>query len=272
MESVLYETRGRIAWVTLNRPEAKNAIDEQMDSDLWRAFERFRDDERLDVAIVTGAGDAFCAGADLKTLIPARLDPSAWWVRQNARTGLGGITRGLHEIQKPLIAAVNGWALAAGFELALACDLRIASESARFGSFEARRGFHHMDGGIARLVDMVGIAVALELVLTAEEIDAYRAEEYRLVSKVVPAEQLLSEAESLAERLLTNSQHALRSAKETIHEMVGRRFDDQLRLEALNGWAAVREEESRDRLECFYGAGSPTAPGERRAMSSRERK
>lgn len=255
MAKVLYEARGRIALVTLNRPEARNAIDEEMDAELWAAFEEFRDDPGLDVAIVTGAGDAFCAGADLKTLIPARVDASAWWVRRNAATGLGGITRGLHEIRKPIVAAVNGWALAAGFELALACDLRIAAETARLGSVEARRGFHHMDGGIARLVDMAGVARALELVLTAETIDARRAERYGLVTRVTPAERLLDEAEALAELLLGNSQHALRSAKETILEMVGRRFDDQLRQEALNGWAAVREDESAERLERFYRGG-----------------
>lgn len=147
MPKVIYETRDRIAYVTLNRPEVKNAIDGETNELLWRAFEAFRDDPHVDLAIVTGAGDAFCAGADLKTFIPAWLNASAWRVRQNVATGLGGITRGLHRITKPVIAAVNGWALAAGFELALACDIRIASDTARFGSFEACRGFHHMDSG-----------------------------------------------------------------------------------------------------------------------------
>src|SRR3974390_2432889 len=173
--AVIHELRDRIASITLNRPDARNAIDEAMDSLLWHSFARFRDDDEVYVAIVTGAGEAFCAGADLKTLMPARMNQSAWWVRQNAARGLGGITRGLHDIRKPLIAAVNGWALAAGFELALACDIRIASEQAHLGSFEARRGFHHMDGGIARLVDIAGVGAALELVLTAEPIGGGRA-------------------------------------------------------------------------------------------------
>lgn len=252
MPKVIYETRDRIAYVTLNRPEVKNAIDGETNELLWRAFEVFRDDPHVDLAIVTGAGDAFCAGADLKTFIPAWLNASAWRVRQNVATGLGGITRGLHRITKPVIAAVNGWALAAGFELALACDIRIASDTARFGSFEARRGFHHMDGGIARLVDIVGTGLALEMVLTAEPIDASRAEHYHLVSRVVPVDRLLEEAESVARQILRNSQHAVRSAKETILDMVGRSLDEQLRLEALNGYAAVVDEESRGRLESFY--------------------
>ena len=252
MPKVIYETRDRIAYVSLNRPEAKNAIDDETNELLWRSFEAFRDDPDVDVAIVTGVGDAFCAGADLKTFIPAWMDASAWRVRQNVATGIGGITRGLHRISKPIIAAVNGWALAAGFELALACDIRIASEAARFGSFETRRGFHHMDGGIARLVNIVGTGLALEMVLTAEPIDAWRAEHYHLVSRVVPADQLLTEAETVARQILRNSQHAIRSAKETILDMTGRALDEQLRVEALNGYAAVIEDESAARLESFY--------------------
>jgi len=257
---VIYETRGRIAYITLNRPDARNAIDDEMDSLLWHAFRQFHADGAVDVAIVTGAGEAFCAGADLKTLIPERMDSSAWWVRQNVEHGLGGITRGLHDIRKPLVAAVNGWALAAGFELALACDIRVASERAQFGSFEARRGFHHMDGGIPRLVDIAGVAAALELVLTAEPIGADRAERLGLVTSVVAPEDLLSAAEAIAHQMLRNSQDALRSAKETILDMIGRRLDDQLRIEALNGWAIVRDEESRDRLQSFYDRRDPGRP------------
>src|SRR5918996_5457268 len=176
---VIYEKRDRIAFVTLNRPEAKNAIDPETHELLWRTWEDFASDDSVDVAILTGAGDAFCAGADLKTFIPPWIqDATPRKVRDNVATGLGGLTRGLHRISKPIIAAVNGWALAGGFETALACDIRIASEAARFGSFETRRGFHHMDGGIARLVNIVGTGLALEMVLTAEPIDAWRAEHY----------------------------------------------------------------------------------------------
>ena len=268
MPKVVYETRGRIAYITMNRPEARNAIDEEMDSLLWHAFTQFRDDEAVDVAIVTGAGEAFSSGADLKTLIPTRMSSSAWWVRQNVEHGLGGITRGLHDIRKPLIAAVNGWALAAGFELALACDIRVASDTARFGSFEARRGFHHMDGGIPRLVDIAGVAAALELVLTADPIGAHHAERLGLVTSVVAPEDLLSVAEAIAQKMLRNSQDALRSAKETILDMIGRRLDDQLRIEALNGWAIVRDEESRDRLQSFYDRLDPCRPGAEAAGDS----
>ena len=162
MPPVLYEKRDRVAYVTLNRPEAMNAIDPEMHEALWATWEDFRDDDALDVAILTGAGDAFCAGADLKKYIPPIIETAnPVWVRENVKTGIGGLTRGLHRIYKPVIAAVNGWALAGGLETALACDIRIASERARFGSFEARRGYHHGDGGIVRLVNICGAGLAL---------------------------------------------------------------------------------------------------------------
>src|SRR5256714_13900033 len=164
MAKVLYEKRDRIAYVTLNRPEARNAVDPETDELLWRTWEDFRDDDEVDVAILTGAGDAFCAGADLKTFIPPWIeDASPRKVRDNVATGLGGLTRGLHRTYKPTIAAVNGWALAGGLEIALACDIRIASERAMLGSFEARRGYHHGDRGLGRLGDTRGSRIAPEL-------------------------------------------------------------------------------------------------------------
>src|SRR4051812_348153 len=227
MSKVLYEKRDRVAYVTINRPEARNAIDPETHQLLWRTWEDFRDDDAVDVAILTGAGEAFCAGADLKTYIPPIME--RWKVRDfhdNLETGLGGLTRGLHHIPKPVIAAVNGWALAGGLETALACDIRIASERAMFGSFEARRGYHHGDGGIVRLVNTCGSGVALEMLLTAEPIDAQRALQCNLVSRVVPHDQLMEEAEKTAQQILRNSQRAVRSAKETILDVIGRPLDD----------------------------------------------
>jgi enoyl-CoA hydratase/carnithine racemase len=253
MPKILYEKRGRVAYVTLNRPEAKNAIDPDTHELLWRTWEDFRDDDALDVAILTGSGDAFSAGADLKTFIPPWIESAtARKVRDNVATGLGGLTRGLHRIPKPVIAAVNGWALAGGLETALACDIRIASERAMFGSFEARRGYHHGDGGIVRLVNVCGAGVALEMLLTAEPIDAERALRCNLVSRVVPHGQLMEEAERVAEQILRNSQIAVRSAKETILDVIGRPLDDQLRIEALNAYACADPEETMGLLRRFY--------------------
>jgi enoyl-CoA hydratase/carnithine racemase len=252
MSKLIYEKRGRMAYVTLNRPEAKNAIDPELHGLLWRTWIDFRDDDALDVAILTGAGDAFCAGADLKTFIPPWVGADPLRVRRVVADGLGGLTRGLHRITKPVIAAVNGWALAGGLELALACDIRIASERARFGSFEARRGYHHGDGGIVRLVNTCGAGIALEMLLTAEPIDARRALASNLVSKVVPHESLLGEAERVARQILRNDQLAVRSAKETILEVIGRPLEDQLRIEALNGYSCVANPAIPGRLKQFY--------------------
>jgi enoyl-CoA hydratase/carnithine racemase len=250
---VLYEKRDRIAYVTLNRPEAKNAIDWETHHLLWETWEDFAADEGLDVAILTGAGDAFCAGADLKTFIPEWIqNASANRVRENAKTGLGGLTRGLHRIYKPVIGAINGWALAGGLETALACDIRIASDRAMFGSFEARRGYHHGDGGIVRLVNTCGAGIALEMLLTAEPIDAERALRCNMVSRVVPHDRLMEEAEKTAAQILRNSQRAVRSAKETILDVIGRPLDDQLKLEALNAYATADPEETLGLLERFY--------------------
>ena len=129
MEKILYEKKNRIGYITLNRPDALNALDEEINNELWSVWVDFAKDESLDVGILTGAGRAFCSGADLKTFIPKWEKANMLDVRKNISTGIGGgITRGLHRISKPVIAAVNGHAIGAGFELALACDIRIASE------------------------------------------------------------------------------------------------------------------------------------------------
>lgn len=252
MSVVKYSKRDRIAFVTLNRPEAKNAINPETHQRLWEIWQDFRDDSSVDVAILTGTGDAFCAGADLKSYMTRWPGATPEQVRANVADGLGGLTRGLHRIPKPIIAAVNGWALAGGFETALACDIRIASERARFGSFEARRGFHHGDGGIPRLVNAAGVGVAMHMLLTAEPIDAHQALKWNLVSDVVPHEQLMERAELIARQILRNDQEAVRSAKLTILDMIGRNLDDQLRIEALNGYSVASRPEVPARLQSFY--------------------
>jgi enoyl-CoA hydratase/carnithine racemase len=253
MPKVLYEKRDRIAYVTINRPEARNAIDRDVHRAMIETWADFRDDDSVDVAILTGAGDAFCAGADLKTYIPAVMeDARPGDVREIVELGLNGFTRGMHRIYKPIIGAVNGWALAGGLETAMACDIRIASERAMFGSFEARRGFHHGDGGLVRLVNTCGTGIALEMLLTAEPIDAQRALQCNLVSRVVPHERLMEEAELTARHILRNSQRAVRSAKQTILDVIGQPLDFQLRTEAWNAYTCADPEETRALLERFY--------------------
>jgi enoyl-CoA hydratase/carnithine racemase len=253
MPKVIYEKRDRIAYVTLNRPDARNAIDPEVHELMVDTWEDFRDDDSVDVAILTGEGEAFCAGADLKTYIPPIIgEASPARIREIVELGLNGFTRGMHRIEKPIIGAINGWALAGGLETALACDIRIASERAMFGSFEARRGFHHGDGGLVRLVNTCGVGVAMQMLLTAEPIDAQRALACNMVAKVVTHDQLLAEAELTARQILRNSQAAVRSAKQTILDVIGQPLDFQLRTEAWNAYTCADPEETRALLERFY--------------------
>lgn len=254
MADVVYEKRDRIGYVTLNRPEAMNALDDGSNDALWRVWADFNADDSVDVAIVTGAGNAFCAGADLKTFIPKWEHANMLDARKNAARGIGGgITRGQHRIAKPIIAAVNGFAIGGGFELALACDIRIASEKAKFGVFEVRQGLHQGDGGIVRLVAIAGVGAALDLTLTGREVSAEEAYRLGLVSKVVPHEELLPAAELWARMILANGQQAIRSAKETILEVIGRPLDDALRLETINGYSSVGDfREVAERLQRFF--------------------
>jgi enoyl-CoA hydratase/carnithine racemase len=253
MSKLLYTKRDRIAYLTINRPEARNAIDPDVHRLMVEAWADFRDDDSVDVAILTGEGDAFCAGADLKTYIPPIISgASPGRLREIVELGLNGFTRGMHRIPKPIIGAINGWALAGGLETAMACDIRIASDRAKFGSFEARRGFHHGDGGLVRLVNTCGVGVAMQMLLTAEPIDARRALECNMVAKVVPHEDLMDEAELTARQILRNSQAAVRSAKQTILDVIGQPLDFQLRTEAWNAYTCADPEETKALLERFY--------------------
>jgi enoyl-CoA hydratase/carnithine racemase len=263
MEKLLYEKRDRIAYLTINRPEVRNAIDRDVHVAMIEAWTDFRDDDSVDVAILTGTGDAFCAGADLKTYIPEIVEGAPpHRIREIVELGLNGFTRGLHRIPKPIIGAINGWALAGGLETALACDIRIASERAMFGSFEARRGFHHGDGGLVRLVNSCGVAVASHMLLTAEPIDARTALQWNMVTKVVPHDDLLEEAETVARQILRNSQRAVRSAKQTILDTIGKPLDEQLRNEAWNAYTCADPEETRERLSRFYEKSDAGRAGE----------
>jgi enoyl-CoA hydratase/carnithine racemase len=253
MSKVLYEKRDQIAYITLNRPEVHNAIDRETDDLLFEAWTEFRDDPEVRLAILTGSGDrSFCAGADLNS----HIDP---WINAGPELGrsvldrgfAGGITRGLHHIKKPIIAALNGWVIGGGIELALACDIRVASDNVQFGFFHMRRGMHFADGGIVRLVNTVGVGVAMELELMGEPIDVQRAKEVNLVNRIVPQADLMSTAEDMAQKIIRNPRVAVESAKETILEVVGRPIDDQLRLEALYGYSTMGDPEIVERRNEF---------------------
>lgn len=262
MTNVTYEVRKDIALITINRPEVHNAIDRETDNALHDSWIRFADDDTARVAILTGAGDrAFCAGADLRSHVDPWLHAGPELGRSLLDTGFaGGITRGLHRLRKPVIAALNGWVIGGGIELALACDIRIAAEHARFGFFHIRRGMHFADGGIVRLVNTCGVGVAMELELTGDEVDAQRAKELHLVNRVVPADGLLDAASEVARKIIRNPRMAVESAKDTILEVIGRPLDDQLRLECLYGYATMGNPEIEERRVEFIEHGDPDRP------------
>jgi E-phenylitaconyl-CoA hydratase len=226
---ILYDKTGRIATITINRPDALNAIDPQTNEELVKAWADFRDDPEVWVAILTGAGErAFCAGADLKELIPS--------LGERARRGdltefnFGGITRGF-QTWKPMIAAVNGFALAGGTELVLACDIRIAAESSRFGQPEVRWAIIPGAGGTQRLPRAIGASAALEIILTGRQVDAQEALRLGLIHRVVPAAEVMAEARKTAEALLVNGPLSLRAAKQAMIEGWDKPLNEGLDLE-----------------------------------------
>jgi E-phenylitaconyl-CoA hydratase len=263
MPTVLYEQTGPIATITLNRPEAMNAIDPPTHEALLAAWTRFRDDDSAWVAILTGAGDrAFSAGADLKTMIPGAFgaggrgyDPSA-----HDGYGLGGITRGL-EIWKPMIAAINGFCLAGGLEQALACDLRIAASHARFGLTEARWAIMPGAGGTQRLPRAVGLTRALEMILTAEQVSADEALRIGLVNRVVPLAELMPAARALAQTLCERGPLALRAAKEAVIRGLSLPLADGLRLEAFLSGTLRRTEDAVEGPKAFAEKRTPRFKG-----------
>jgi enoyl-CoA hydratase/carnithine racemase len=230
--SVVWDVRGHVVVITLDRPEALNAIDPEMHQALVNAWTRFRDDDDLRVAVVTGAGDrAFSAGVDLKRM--GELYAGAKDRRRerwNREPGIGGITRNL-DPGKPIIAAVNGYCLGGGLELALACDLRVASENATFGLPETKWAIIPGQGGSQRLARVIAPNLALEMILTGAPIDAHRAYEIGLVNRVVPLPRLLPETMSIAETIARQPPRAVRHAREAILRGLDLPLDQALRLE-----------------------------------------
>jgi enoyl-CoA hydratase/carnithine racemase len=206
-DEVLRERKGRVEILTINRPEARNAINGGVSRAMSSAMDELAGDDDCAVVIITGSGDkAFSAGMDLKAFSGGEGGDI-----MGAPGGFGGLTQ--RNFEKPIIAAVNGSALAGGLEIMLSCDLVVAVEHALFGIPEAKRGLIAGAGGLLRLPKRIPIAVALELALTGDPIDARRAEALGLVNKVVPAESLLSEALALAERIAANAPLAVRYSK-----------------------------------------------------------
>lgn len=199
-----------IALITINRPDKRNALDEEHYRGLSTAWQRVRDDAAVRVAIITGTGDkAFSSGADLKSFIPRRAELSEFWLTQQKPL----LNRGL-EIWKPVIAAVNGYCLAGGMTLLLATDIRVAVHHASFSLAEVKRGIIAGNGGTQRCIAQLPHAIAMELLLTGDAIDAATAARWGLVNKVVSLDELLPAALDYARRIAANAPLAVQACKE----------------------------------------------------------
>ena len=235
-DDVLYETHGHVRLITLNRPAKMNSLDFEANDALIERWREFDADPEARVAVVTGAGDkAFCAGADLKTytMAFARTPAPEFRRKYTNGPGFGGITRNL-DIFKPIVAAVNGYAVSGGLELALACDVRWCSTNARFGLQDVQWGFHACDGGLIRLKEITGLGNAMEMVLSGDLFDAEHAHRIGLVNRIVAQDRLLEEAMACAEKLASRAPLAQRLAKEVVHRAHGMPMDEALRLESTS--------------------------------------
>jgi enoyl-CoA hydratase len=233
-EHLRYEQDDHVVTLTYDRPEVHNAISRAMARELHHAWRRFRDDPEAFVLVITGAGDTtFCAGWDLQEA--SELDELGDWdafrVSLYDDPGPCGYTRRV-DVFKPVIAAVNGYAFAAGLETAMLADIRIAAENAEFGALERRWNIVAGDGLSVRLPLIVGYAKALELLITGRRIDVEEAHRIGLVNEVVPRGQALARAQELAREIAALPQGAIRSDKESIVTGVGRTLEERLRVEA----------------------------------------
>ncbi|MCE4613982.1 MAG: enoyl-CoA hydratase-related protein [Desulfurococcales archaeon] len=257
--TVIYEEKNHVVVITINRPQVDNCIDPETSfkmADLWR---NFLEDDHAYVAVITGAGErAFCTGADLKkwsSFIRAR---KVNWFRRNAYygPGFGGLTRGI-SVFKPIIAAINGMCYAGGLEIALAADIRVAADHARFGVLNRRWNVGLGDGGTQRLWRIIGLGRAMELILTGKEIDAEEAYRIGLVNEVVPKEKLMDRALEIANLIASYPQGSIRTDKEALMRGIGRPLEEGLRLENLLFWNLLL---NRDFFEGQYAFAEKREP------------
>lgn len=217
-EAIIYEKKDGIATITLNRPDRLNAIGGTMSQDLVQALEEANSDEEVRVLIITGAGKGFCSGADLTTLGSTAAAVGRGLVAKSpAAGGISSYTIQIQNFEKPTIAAVNGSAVGAGLSIALACDIRIASDRARFSQIFIRRGLVPDTGSTYLLPRVVGMARACEMVFTGDILDAEQAKDYGLVSRVVPHDELMPETRELAARIAAGPPIAMKLAKRALY-------------------------------------------------------
>ncbi|CAG0949309.1 MAG: enoyl-CoA hydratase/isomerase family protein [Rhizobiaceae bacterium] len=262
--SLRRELREGVLVLTIDRPEARNALDAATQAALIEEWRRFRDDDMVFVAVLTGAGEAaFCAGADLKELgaYYRSMSPHQRHERGERQPGLGAITRNF-DPRKPTIAAINGACLAGGLELALACDIRVAADHARFGLPEVCRGILPGAGGTQRLARALPLGVALEMILSGAPIDAEAALRWGLVSHLVPAAGLMDCALEIARRIAANGPLAVRAARDAVFQGLSLPLDQALRLEQLHAEPLRQSRDAAEGVRAFVEKRAPNFTGQ----------
>lgn len=253
IEAVRVEKSGPVTTVILNRPEVRNAVDGPTAAALADAFREFDADATASVAVFWGAGGTFCSGADLKAMANGRVN------RVDA-DGDGPLGPTRMQLSKPVIAAISGFAVAGGLELALWCDLRVVEESAIFGVFERRWGVPLIDGGTVRLPQIVGMGVALDLILTGRPVDAAEALRIGLASRVVPTGSALEAARELAALLAEHPQECMRNDRLSMLDAWGSPISEAMATEFTYGLRSLVAEAAQGASRFAAGAGRHGSP------------
>ena len=244
-ETIIVETRGAVGLVTLNRPKALNALNGQLMRELGAALLAFEADEAVGAIVITGSEKAFAAGADIKEMQPMSYMDA--YLGDFITSGWETITR----IRKPVIAAVAGFALGGGCEVAMMCDFVIAADTAKFGQPEITLGIIPGSGGTQRLTRLVGKAKAMDLVLTGRMMDAAEAERSGLVARVVPAAELLAEAIKAAEKIASFSRPAVMMAKEAVNRALETTLAEGVRFERRLFHSLFATEDQKEGMAAF---------------------
>lgn len=253
----LVEKRGHVLIVTMNRPEAKNALSGPMLARMTQAWDEVDSDPEIRVCILTGAGGAFCAGADLKAMTQSHPGESA---RSMDLSRIESLLKG-RRLTKPLIAAVEGPAIAGGTEILQATDIRVAAESAKFGVSEPRWGLFPLGGSAVRLVRQIPYTVAADLLLTGRHIRAAEAREIGLIGHVVPDGQALAKALELAELIAANGPLAVQAILRTIRESEAMHENEAFKLDAELGMAVFQSEDAKEGPRAFAEKRAPNFRG-----------
>lgn len=257
-ETIRYELDQGVLTITLNRPDVLNALNDQMAKDLLAALKQAGRDDQVRALIITGAGRGFCAGQDLKS-ISDQAGPRS--IGEHLRKTWNPIVLGIRQLEKPVIAAVNGAAAGAGCSLALACDLRIAGESARFIEIFARVGLIPDSGSTFLLPRLVGLARTFEMMFTTDPVDAATAERWGLINQVVPDDRLLDEARDLARRLAAGPTRAYGLTKRAVNRALTLDFAGALEYEAYLQEVAGRTADHQEGVRAFLEKREPRYEG-----------